>query len=71
MNQVLKNAANNQANTDVSNGIAHLSISLPNVQDKPVSLDFNGGLLSSDAGALLLGEWVKWSSKLALSGQWR
>ncbi|MFH1008511.1 MAG: transposase, partial [Candidatus Latescibacterota bacterium] len=32
------------------------SFSLLNVQNKPVELDFSGGLLTSDAGVLLLRE---------------
>jgi hypothetical protein len=43
-------------NTNMLNEPVHSSIPLPNVQNKSVSLDFKGGLLSSDAGSLLLKE---------------
>lgn len=43
-------------NTNTLNDTVHSSIPLSNVQNKSVLLDFNGGLLSSDAGCLLLRE---------------
>lgn len=56
MHQAMENIINNQVDTSALNKTVNSPILLRNVQDKPVSLDFNGGFLSSDAGVLLLGE---------------
>ncbi|MEK7824820.1 MAG: IS1380 family transposase [Nitrospirota bacterium] len=56
MNSILQIISNSQANTDNLNQTLYSPILLPNVQDKSVFLDFNGGLVSSDAGILLLKE---------------
>lgn len=56
MDQNLQSIINGQINIDFSNQSTHSPIVLPNVQDKTVLLDFNGGLLSSDGGILLFRE---------------
>lgn len=41
---------------DVLNQVHATTVRLPEVEEKPIALDFQGGALSSDAGALLLRE---------------
>ena len=53
---ILKDELKYLPRPDASNPPSNPSISLLNVQNKSVELDFSGGLLTSDAGALLLRE---------------
>jgi hypothetical protein len=56
MLQNIEKFANITGNESGSIHIPCPTIYLPDVKDKKVSLDFNGGFLSSDAGVLLLAE---------------
>lgn len=55
MNENL-NIINDPENDNEVNKAINSILPFPNVKDKPVFIDFNGGLISSDAGILLLGE---------------
>ena len=56
MPPVLRDPTKNLAQLGASNDSLLPSFSLLNVRNKPVELDFSGGLLTSDTGALLLRE---------------
>jgi len=53
---ILKDELNDVPQPNASHPPVSPSVSLLNVQDKSVELDFSGGVLTSDAGVLLLRE---------------